>query len=143
MELIKDINPQIFREYDLRGIVPDDIDANVAYTLGKSFGSYIQKDGNKEKRGHHQFGRLLNARLHATRNDIMNDSYEHEKPHRREPRMSDKVIKDVPIFFCRHLVKRVCDRKERVVHGPWALYHIVAQNKPARKYAHTPHPLPR
>ena len=46
MELIKDINPQIFREYDLRGIVPDDIDANVAYTLGKSFGSYIQRNND-------------------------------------------------------------------------------------------------
>lgn len=41
MEIKKNINHDIFREYDLRGIYPTDIDASVAYTLGLSFGSYI------------------------------------------------------------------------------------------------------
>ena len=45
MEIVK-INDEIFREYDIRGIYKTDLDENVAYTLGKSFGSYIQKDGN-------------------------------------------------------------------------------------------------
>jgi len=44
MEIVK-IKPSIFREYDIRGIYEDDIDANMAYTLGKGFGSYIQNSG--------------------------------------------------------------------------------------------------
>ncbi|MCI9232979.1 MAG: phosphomannomutase/phosphoglucomutase [Bacilli bacterium] len=45
MNLVKEINPNIFREYDLRGVYPDDITEDVAYTLGKSFGTYIKKFG--------------------------------------------------------------------------------------------------
>ena len=52
MKIVK-IKENIFREYDLRGIYPSDIDANVAYTLGKSFGTYIKKMGeNKTIIGH-------------------------------------------------------------------------------------------
>lgn len=43
MELKKDINKNIFREYDLRGIYPTEIDANDAYTIGRSFGTYIKQ----------------------------------------------------------------------------------------------------
>lgn len=45
MKIRNDITPTIFREYDLRGIYPSEIDSDVAYTLGKSFGSYIQTMG--------------------------------------------------------------------------------------------------
>jgi len=42
------INPQIFREYDIRGIVGKDLTAEIAKLLGKSFGTYvISKGGNK------------------------------------------------------------------------------------------------
>lgn len=43
MELKKEINKNIFREYDLRGIYPTEIDANDAYTIGRSFGTYIKQ----------------------------------------------------------------------------------------------------
>ena len=43
MELKKDINKNIFREYDLRGIYPTEIDANDEYTIGRSFGTYIKQ----------------------------------------------------------------------------------------------------
>ncbi len=36
------INEKIFREYDIRGIVGKDLDAEIAISIGKSFGSYIQ-----------------------------------------------------------------------------------------------------
>ena len=36
------INPEIFRSYDIRGIVGKDIDGDVAEKLGRSFGSYVQ-----------------------------------------------------------------------------------------------------
>lgn len=44
MEIVK-INPLIFREYDIRGIYGTEIDINMAYTLGRGFGSYIQDIG--------------------------------------------------------------------------------------------------
>jgi phosphomannomutase/phosphoglucomutase len=43
MELKKDINRNIFREYDLRGIYSSEIDEDTAYTIGRSFGTYIKK----------------------------------------------------------------------------------------------------
>lgn len=47
MKIVK-LNRNLFREYDLRGIVGELIDVNVAYTLGKSYGSYIQEKGHKK-----------------------------------------------------------------------------------------------
>jgi len=38
---VVDLNPFLFREYDLRGIAGELIDENVAYTLGLSYGSYV------------------------------------------------------------------------------------------------------
>ena len=38
-----EIKPEIFRSYDIRGIVGKDIDEDVANILGKAFGSYIQE----------------------------------------------------------------------------------------------------
>ena len=46
MKIVSNINPNIFREYDIRGIYGTDITEDVAYTIGKSFGTYIKKDGN-------------------------------------------------------------------------------------------------
>lgn len=38
-----ELKPEIFRSYDIRGIVGKDIDKDVANILGKAFGSYIQE----------------------------------------------------------------------------------------------------
>ncbi len=43
MKLLKKINPDIFREYDVRGTYPKDINENVAYTFGKAYGTYIKR----------------------------------------------------------------------------------------------------
>lgn len=45
---IVDIKEEIFREYDIRGIFGIDLNEDVAYTIGLSFGSYIQKKGLSE-----------------------------------------------------------------------------------------------
>lgn len=37
------MNPNIFREYDIRGTYPISINESVAYTIGRSYGSYIQE----------------------------------------------------------------------------------------------------
>ncbi|MGB7290559.1 MAG: phosphomannomutase/phosphoglucomutase [Thermodesulfobacteriota bacterium] len=39
------INPRIFREYDIRGVVDDDIDEVVVETIGKAYGTYMKKLG--------------------------------------------------------------------------------------------------
>jgi len=41
MELVK-MKKEIFREYDIRGIYPDELDDDGAYTFGRSFASYIE-----------------------------------------------------------------------------------------------------
>lgn len=43
MELTQDINKYIFRGYDIRGKYPQDLNEDVAYTIGRSFGTYIKK----------------------------------------------------------------------------------------------------
>ena len=49
MKIKDDIKPNIFREYDIRGIYPTEIDEDIAYTIGLSYGSYLQKKlGKKE-----------------------------------------------------------------------------------------------
>lgn len=45
MEIKKNINRNIFRGYDIRGIYPTEIDEDTAYTVGLGFGSYIRKIG--------------------------------------------------------------------------------------------------
>ncbi len=53
MKKVEKVKENIFREYDLRGIYPDELDASSAYTIGKSFGTYIKKQGeNKTIIGH-------------------------------------------------------------------------------------------
>ena len=44
----QDINKNIFRGYDIRGIYPSEIDSDTAYTIGRGFGSYIKSIGKSE-----------------------------------------------------------------------------------------------
>jgi phosphomannomutase/phosphoglucomutase len=37
------INPLIFRNYDIRGIVPDDLDAEKVEAMGKSYGTFLHR----------------------------------------------------------------------------------------------------
>ncbi len=37
------INPQIFRQYDIRGIVDEDLTAESMYLIGKGFGTYLRQ----------------------------------------------------------------------------------------------------
>ena len=40
------LNKYIFRGYDIRGVYPTDLNAEVAYTIGKSFGTYVRRLGH-------------------------------------------------------------------------------------------------
>lgn len=44
MNIVK-VDEHIFREYDIRGIYGTDLTEDVAYTIGRSFGSYIKRNG--------------------------------------------------------------------------------------------------
>lgn len=41
------INPQIFREYDIRGVVGKDLTPEIVKILGKGFGTYMRRSGYK------------------------------------------------------------------------------------------------
>jgi len=42
------INPQIFREYDIRGVVNKDLTPDIVRTLGRGFGTHMTQHGHKE-----------------------------------------------------------------------------------------------
>ena len=46
-KIIRDIDKFIFRGYDIRGVYGEQLNGDVAYTIGKSFGTYVQKLGKK------------------------------------------------------------------------------------------------
>ena len=41
-----ELNKNVFREYDIRGIYPTEINEELAYTVGRSYGSYLQQNYN-------------------------------------------------------------------------------------------------
>ncbi len=43
-----EISKNIFRGYDIRGIVPDEIDENVAKEIGKGFATLMKREGNSQ-----------------------------------------------------------------------------------------------
>ena len=46
MILTRKLNKYIFRGYDIRGVYPTDLNEDVAYTIGKSFGTYVRRLGH-------------------------------------------------------------------------------------------------
>ena len=42
------INPYIFRQYDIRGVVGEDLDENFAKWLGQAFGTYALRNGENK-----------------------------------------------------------------------------------------------
>lgn len=45
LKINRNIDPDIYRGYDIRGIYGQDLDETVAYTIGLGYGSYIQDKG--------------------------------------------------------------------------------------------------
>ena len=42
------VNPYIFREYDIRGKVAEDFPPEVVVSLGKAFGTLVKRSGGRE-----------------------------------------------------------------------------------------------
>ncbi len=43
MKITREINKNIFREYDIRGVYPSDINEDVSYTIGCAYGTYLNR----------------------------------------------------------------------------------------------------
>ena len=41
------VNPTIFRQYDIRGVVDKDLSNETLYLIGKGYGSYMRRLGGK------------------------------------------------------------------------------------------------
>ena len=41
------VNPQIFRQYDIRGIVDQDLNEEVLYLIGRAYGTYLKRKNGK------------------------------------------------------------------------------------------------
>lgn len=48
MEILRNIDKNIFRGYDIRGIYGESLTENVAYTIGRAFGTYIIEHGKNK-----------------------------------------------------------------------------------------------
>ena len=48
MKIVKDINREIFKAYDIRGKYPTNIDKDIAYTIGRSYGSRLLSIGKNK-----------------------------------------------------------------------------------------------
>lgn len=73
------INPEIFRSYDIRGLVGSEITGDTAEKLGKSFGSYVQElnektviVGNDNRESSTEFSKRLIQGLTSTGIDVIN-----------------------------------------------------------------------
>lgn len=74
-----EINPQIFREYDIRGIVDRDLTPEVVKRLGQGFGTYMTQLGHKEiilgrdgRLSSKAFEEILSESLTSTGCDVVN-----------------------------------------------------------------------
>lgn len=47
MKITRDIPKNIFREYDIRGTYPNEINEDISYTIGKAYGTYLNKLNEK------------------------------------------------------------------------------------------------
>ena len=72
------INPQIFREYDIRGIVGKDLTTDTVTSIGKAIGTYIKRSGGKTlvigkdvRTNSEEFRKILSSALNSTGCDVI------------------------------------------------------------------------
>ena len=61
---VESFDPEVLREYDIRGIVGNNLNNNTAYTIGRTFGQIVQKKLNSSKIVTGYDGRLTSPALH-------------------------------------------------------------------------------
>ena len=72
------VNPQIFREYDIRGIVGKDLTPDSVTSIGKAIGTYIKRGGGKKmvigrdvRTSSVEFREILSSALNSTGCDVI------------------------------------------------------------------------
>ena len=63
---LEKFNPDVLREYDIRGIVDIDLTENTAYTIGRTFGHVVCSQFNKKTIVVGYDGRLTSPKLHQS-----------------------------------------------------------------------------
>ena len=63
---LEKFNPEVLREYDIRGIVNKDLTENTAYTIGRTFGHVVCSQFNKKTIVVGYDGRLTSPKLHLS-----------------------------------------------------------------------------
>ena len=61
---IENFNPEVLREYDIRGIVGKNLTENTAYTIGRTFGHIVCSKFSEKKIAIGYDGRLASESLH-------------------------------------------------------------------------------
>ena len=61
---IEDFDKEVLREYDIRGVVGDNITENTAYTIGRTFGFTVKTNSNSNIIVAGYDGRLTSPSLH-------------------------------------------------------------------------------
>lgn len=72
-----DVNPEIFREYDIRGVVDEDLTDDVVGQIGKAFGTFILREGlssvvvgRDNRLSSERFARILIDSIRSTGCDV-------------------------------------------------------------------------
>jgi len=63
---LEKFNPEVLREYDIRGIVNEDLTENTAYTIGRTFGHVVCSQFNEKTIVVGYDGRLTSPKLHKS-----------------------------------------------------------------------------
>ena len=71
---LEEFDPEILREYDIRGIVGENLNDNTAYTIGRTFGYVVKSKLNLSKIVTGYDGRLTSPKLHNALNEGLKDS---------------------------------------------------------------------
>ena len=61
---IEPFDPEVLREYDIRGIVDKNLTANTAYTIGRTFGHVVSSQSPSNTIVVGYYGRLDSEKLH-------------------------------------------------------------------------------
>ena len=61
---LEKFHPEVLREYDIRGIVGENLSVNTAYSIGRTFGSIVCSKFPNKKIAVGYDGRLTSPRLH-------------------------------------------------------------------------------
>ena len=62
---VESFDPEVLREYDIRGIVGNNLNNNTAYTIGRTFGQIVNSNLYSKKIVTGFDGRLTSPKLHA------------------------------------------------------------------------------